>query len=94
MPEPEEPPGVVLSVVWGLGLARASVSGARARGRASAAPGAAALPQVGFAPGLLLLLAGRVRVAPRGRRRAPVVRLTPRGAVVALGGVAAFRPMG
>lgn len=86
------PPGVVLSAVWGLGLGGASVSGGGAWRRVPAAPGAAALPEVGFAPRLLLLPAWRVRVAPRWRRLAPVVRLTPTGAVVTLGRVAPFWP--
>jgi len=76
--------------VWGLDLAGPSAPGGGERGRAPAAPGAAALPQVGSAPGLLFLLARRVRVASRGCRRAPVVCLTPTGAVVTLGRVAAF----
>lgn len=41
---------------------------------------------------VLLLPAGCVRVAPWGRRGAPVVRLHPTGAVVAFGGVATFCP--
>lgn len=86
-------PGVVLSVVGGLGLAGASVSGGRARGRAPAAPGAAALAEVGFAL-LLFLPARRVRVASRGCRLAPVVCLTPTGALMALGRVATFCPGG
>lgn len=48
-------PGIVLSGVGGLGLAGASVSGGGARGRTPAAPGAAALSEVGFAPRLLFL---------------------------------------
>lgn len=86
-------PGVVLSVVGGLGPAGASVSGGRARGRAPAAPGAAALAEVGFAL-LLFLPARRVRVASWGCRLAPVVCLTPAGASVALGRVATFCPGG
>lgn len=90
--ESELSPGVVLSGVWGLGLAGASVSGGGAWRRTPAAPGAAALSEVGFAPGLLFLPARRVWVASRRRRWAPVVCLTPTGAVVTLGRVAAFCP--
>lgn len=85
-------PGVVLSVVWGLGLAGASVSRRRVWGRPPAAPGAAALSEVGFAPCLLFLPAWCVRVSSRRCWRAPVVSLTSTGAVVALGRVSSFCP--
>lgn len=86
-------PGVVLPAVRRLGLAGAFVSGGgRARRRAAAAPRAAALPDAVFAAGLVLLPARRVRVVPRGCRRAPVVLLSPTGAAVPLGGVAALCP--
>lgn len=87
-------PGGVLSVVRGLGLAGAPVSGGRVRGRAPAAPGAAALSEVGFAPRLLFLPARRVWVPSWRCRRAPVVCLTPTRAAVALGRVATFCPGG
>lgn len=77
-----------------LGLAAVFVSGGgRARRRAAAAPRAASLPDAVFAARLVLLPARWVRVVPRGRRRAPVVLLSPAGATVPLGGVAAFCPV-
>lgn len=88
----EVSPGVVLSVVWGFGLAGASVSGRRAWGWTPTAAGAAALSEVGFAPRLIFLPARRVWVASWGCWWAPVVCLSPTRAVVALGRVATFCP--
>lgn len=87
-------PGDVLSAVRGLDLDGALVSGGRARGRAAAAPGAAALPEVGFAPRLVVLPTWHVWVASRRHWRALVMRLTSIRAVVTLGGVATFCPEG
>lgn len=78
--------------MWGLGLAGASVSGCGVRGWMPAAPGAAALSEVGFVPRFLLLPARCVWMSSRRCWRAPMVCLTPTWVVVTLGRVATFCP--
>lgn len=90
--EKEVSPGVVLSVVWGLRLAGASVPGRRVRWQMPAAPGTASLSEVCFVPWLFFLSARCVRVSPWRCWWAPMVRLTPTGALVTLGSVPTFSP--
>lgn len=85
--EGEALPGVHLSV-GGPDLAGAAVFGGGARGRAAAAPGAAARAQVHLALGLFALPSRHVRAPPRRGRRTSVVCLRPTRAMAALGGVA------